>query len=185
MNHAGDRAETALVLIDLIGSFDFSGAAALLPKAEAAAERLARLKARARAAGVPVIFVNDNYGHWNSNFQDTLRRAQQGPGARVAHLLEPEADDYSVLKPCNSGFYATPLELLLRHLGVRRLVVGGVATNICVLYTVHDAHMRGFPVTVVSDGVAAEDDEVGRFALRQMQEVMDAALERAEAVSFD
>lgn len=168
----------------MINTFDFDGADRLLPKALAAARQLGRLKREAKAQGAPVIYVNDHYGHWNSSFGDTLERARASAGRDIIDLLEPDAEDYSVLKPQNSGFYATPLALLLAHLNVKRLIVGGVATNICVLYTVQDARMRQFEVTVVSDGVAAEDEASHRFALEQMRQFLGASVAPAAQVSF-
>lgn len=184
MGTATGEGSEALLLIDVIGRFDFPEAEQLLPKAARAAERLAALKAQARSAGAPVLYVNDNYGHWDSDFKDTLAAALASAGRPVAEQLEPEPGDYFVLKPKNSGFHATPLEVLLSHLGVKRLVVGGFATELCVLYTVHDAHARNYRVRVLSDGVAAAADDDHRFALAQMARLGNVELMGSRDVTF-
>lgn len=184
MGTATNEGPCALLLIDVIGRFDFPEAEQLLPKAVRAAERLAALKTQARSAGAPVLYVNDNYGRWDSDFKDTLAQALASPGRPVAERLAPEPGDYFVLKPKNSGFHATPLAVLLTHLGVTRLVVGGFATELCVLYTVHDAHARNYRVRVLSDGVAAADDATHRFALAQMARLGNVELSESAELHF-
>lgn len=181
---ASTHEKMALLIIAMINNFDFDGADELLPKAEKAAERLAVLKVAAKTHDVPIIYVNDNYGHWDSDFRSTVRRAQQGKGRRIAELLEPVPGDYSVVKPRNSGFFATPLAILLEHLSVERTVLGGIATNLCVLHTVRDACLHGFKVTVVEDGVAAEDDDSNDFTLRQMEKFLRVDVKHAEAIDL-
>lgn len=162
--------QTALLLIDVINAFDFPGATQLFRLAMPAAKHIADLRRRCRAAVIPTIYVNDNFGRWTSDFRTTIARCSRHPtrGA-IARLMRPTAGDYFVLKPRHSGFYLTPLELLLRDLGVRRLLLTGFAADMCVLHTAVDAHMRHFDLTVVSDCVAAESEDLGRFALREMK----------------
>ena len=64
----------------------------------------------------------------------------------VVQLL-PEKDDYFVLKPKHSAFYQTNLEILLNYLGVRTLIMTGMAADICVLFSANDAYMRDFRVS--------------------------------------
>ena len=132
----------------MINDLEWPDGERLAPHFAAMAPRLARLKARARRAGIPAIYVNDNYGAWQSD-RDQLVQHCLCEGARGKPMVEqlvPETDDYFVLKPMHSGFFATPLDLLLHHLGVTTLVLTGVAGNICVLFTAHDAHMRRYRV---------------------------------------
>lgn len=178
-------ASTALVVIDFINPFDYEEAESLLVQAKPAAERAAALLARARRAGVPVIYVNDNFGRWRSSFEETRERCRQGPGAEIVERLAPEDDDYFVLKPHRSGFYATPLELLLRELDVSRLAVCGVTTDMCVLSTVHDAILRDLAVQVVEDACASFDEARHRRALELMTVSCGAAPRASEAVDWD
>ena len=91
----------------------------MLGAAKKMARNLLRLKERARRSGVPVIYVNDNFGKWKSDFRVTIEHClgEKVRGREVARILQPEEDDYFVLKPKHSGFFSTTLETLLRYLG--------------------------------------------------------------------
>jgi len=56
-------------------------------------------------------------------------------GRPIVELLKPRPEDYFVLKPKQSGFYSTTLDLLLKHLGAHTLIIGGFTGDICVLFT--------------------------------------------------
>jgi nicotinamidase-related amidase len=145
----------------------------MLAAAERIAPCIADLRRRCRASGVPVIYANDNQGRWRSDFREVVATAleHEGGGARIAELLKPGHDDYFVLKPKHSGFHATPLDLLLRHLQVRRLVVTGVSGDQCVLYTVADARMHDYEIVVPRDCVASLSAERDRRLLDYLAEV--------------
>jgi nicotinamidase-related amidase len=130
----------------MIHPFRFEGAEEMLPAASAAAEQIVALKQRVKATGFPVIYVNDNFGKWQSDFRKLVKQCLEGScrGQRIAELLHPEEDDYFVLKPKHSGFFGTPLELLLQFVGAHRLILTGVAGNSCILHTANDAHMREY-----------------------------------------
>jgi nicotinamidase-related amidase len=160
----------ALLLIDVINPFTFVGGRALLRHARPAARRIRALKQRATASQVPVIYVNDNFGQWQSDFHATVRHCEdRAPAADIVDLLRPEPRDYFVLKPRHSGFYLTPLEVLLHELRVETVILTGFATNMCVLFTAADAHMRYFRVLVPRDCVAAEHAALSRSALDHMR----------------
>jgi nicotinamidase-related amidase len=173
---APDRAPVALLLIDVINEFAFPEAPALLPHARPMARALRRLKARAHAAGIPVVYVNDNFGRWRSDFASLVRRctAPDAPGRDIARLLAPGPDDYFVLKPKHSGFYATSLAVVLDYLGARRLILTGLTTPQCVLFTAADAHMRDFELAVPADCAAAAEPTWHRQALAFMTRFFDA-----------
>ena len=161
----------ALLLIDVINPLDFDGADRLLPQAIGAARNIAALKARARAAGIPAIYVNDNYGRWDLGFReicdDVLTRRTRG--VRLLELLEPDfAEDLFVLKPMHSGFYGTALDILLGHLAARTVILTGIQGNMCVFATASDAHMRRYRVLVPADCTASEHPTENELALRQM-----------------
>ena len=174
--NAPDDADVAVVLIDVINDLEFEGGDRLLPQALAMAGRLAALAARARRAGVPVIYANDNFGRWRSDFGALLARVlgDEVRGRPVAERLKPEPDDYIVLKPKHSAFYSTTLDLLLRYLKTRTLVLGGLTGDRCVLFTASDAYMRDFRLVIPSDGVASIDPHSNRRALTQMRTLLDA-----------
>jgi nicotinamidase-related amidase len=173
---------TALLLVDWINDFEFEGSEGLLHAAEIAARRTSSLRDRATAAGLPVLYVNDNFGCWRSDFQDVIDRCQRSRGRVVTDLLVPRDGDFFVLKPKHSGFLHTPLELLLDHLDVGTLIITGLAGNICVLFTAHDAHMRDFRVVVPCDCVASNTERENKFALEQLAHVVHADVRRSEEI---
>lgn len=167
-------AGTALLLIDVVNDLAFDGSEALIAQAEPMAARLARLKRRAARAGVAVIYVNDNFGQWRSDFRHTVAHctAKASPGRVVSRRLRPTGSDYFVLKPKHSGFYDTTLDTLLSSLRVTRLILTGIAGNICVLFTANDAYMRGFRLYTPSDCLVSNMSADNAYALRQIETVM-------------
>jgi nicotinamidase-related amidase len=173
----------ALLIIDMINCFDFPGSEILEPKAVRAAHAILRLKKEMTSAGYPVIYVNDNFGEWHSERSRLVAQALSKPNP-ASETLKPEDDDFFIIKPQFSGFYATNLPVLLPKLGVSRLILTGIATDICVLFTAADAHMRDYALWIPQDAVAAESDNRGRFALDTMRETMDAETEASDALSL-
>ena len=186
--HGGSRAHSAVVLllIDLINDMEFEGGNELLRQALPAAQKIARLKQRARKAEVPVIYVNDNFGQWQSDFKKLVRHCLEDGvrGEPVARLLLPEPDDYFVLKPKSSAFFDTTLDTLLRHLGADTLVLTGVAADVCILFTAHDAHLRDYQVIVPSDCVASERQSETAMALNNMQKSVSAKVLDSSDLQF-
>ncbi len=174
----------ALLLIDVINDLDFPEGPKLLRSALPAARRIARLKERARSARIPIIYVNDNFGQWRSDFRRQVEHCLEEDclGRRLAALLRPDQDDYFVLKPRHSGFYSTSLDVLLAQLGSRKLVITGFSTEICVIYTANDAYMRGFQIVVPGDCVAAETKEASRQALAQMKRFLKADIRPSQKI---
>jgi nicotinamidase-related amidase len=183
---AGSDCQVALLLIDVINRMSFEGSESLVRRALPMADALAALKRKAQESGIPTIYVNDNFGRWRSDFRATVKYCLRpdSPGRKIAARLKPGPRDYFVLKPKHSGFHATPLGLLLRHLGVRTLVLGGVAANICVLFTANDAYMRDYEIHVPSDCVASNTDGDTREALRQMRRFLKADTRRSSHIDF-
>lgn len=171
-----ESSHTALLLIDVINDLEFEGAEQLLRQALPMARRLARLKARARRAGIPAIYVNDNFGRWQSDFRRVVDHCLEDGvrGEPIVQLLAPEDDDYFVLKPKHSAFFATTLDTLLSYLGAKTLIITGIAGNICILFSANDAYMRDFNLIVPSDCVSSNTIEENRHALRQMKKVLKA-----------
>lgn len=183
---APDNSAVALLLVDVINDLEFEGGERLLSPAVEMAGALARLKARAKALGIPVVYVNDNFGRWKSDFRSIVEHVKRDDcrGRPVAELLQPEDDDYFVLKPKHSGFFSTTLDTLLEHLGTRTVIVTGLATHICVMFTASDAYMRDFVVIVPEDCVAAADPEKDRAALELMREVLKADITRSDRLDL-
>jgi nicotinamidase-related amidase len=171
-----EKADVVLLLIDVINDLDFAEADELLRHALPMAERLRELKSRAKKAGIPAIYVNDNFGRWRSDFRSLVDHCSRphSKGRPVVELLMPDDDDYFVLKPKHSGFFSTVLDVLLTYLEAKTLIVTGIATNICVLFTANDAYLRDYQLCVPSDCVAANTAEVSDIALEQLREILKA-----------
>ncbi|WP_395396386.1 cysteine hydrolase family protein [Novosphingobium sp. BL-8A] len=174
----------ALLILDTINCFDFEGGEQLEARAIGAAQAIVRLRDEMRARDWPIVYVNDNFGHWHSDSSALVAAAVRG-GSRLARILQPSATDYFIIKPQFSGFYATNLPVLLPKLGVRRLILTGVATDICVLFTAADAHMRDYQLWVPCDAVAAESDERSNWALNIMAKAMGANIDSTTELSLD
>jgi nicotinamidase-related amidase len=174
--NAPDKCRVALLLIDVINDFEWNGGEAMLPRALEAAKAIARLKGRARKASVPVVYVNDNFGKWRSDFRSLLDHCLNDGvrGRPIADLLRPDGEDYFVLKPKHSGFHSTTLDLLLAHLGSETLLLAGYATSFCVMFTAHDAYMRDFGLFVPRDCVASQTDAEDCHALEHMANICKA-----------
>lgn len=159
---------TALLIIDMLNTLEFPEWKSLIRHAVPAAREIQRLKARLEKCRIPVIYVNDNFGRWQSDWQKLFEicSGAESRGAPLAERLRPSGREYFVLKPKNSGFFATPLDLLLRELRVKQLVLTGIAGNNCVLFTAHDAHMRGYRVIIPKDCVASNSVRENNEALR-------------------
>lgn len=171
-----DHSRAALLVLDMISDFQFPDGTKVRHAASRIAPRIAALKERAKKAGVACIYVNDNPGRWRSDSRALIEHCVQpgAPGADIVERLRPEESDYFILKPRHSAFYATPLEVLLTHLGTRRLILTGVSSHQCVLFTANDAHVRNFQLIVPSDCVAGPTTHDTRFALHYFHSVLGA-----------
>ena len=169
-----ESSPVALLLIDVINALDFDGSEALARQARPMAERLLALKQRARKAGIPAIYINDNFGRWQSDFRKVVEHCLEDgvPGREVARILQPADDDYFVLKPKHSAFFETTLHTLLTYLGARTLILTGMAGNICILFSANDAYMRDYHIVVPADCVVSNTVEENDHALRQIQQVL-------------
>jgi nicotinamidase-related amidase len=179
-------AGTALLLIDVINDLAFEGSHALVAQAEPMAQRLARLKRRATVAGIPTIYINDNFGRWRSDFRQTVAHCTQptSPGRLVSQRLRPTARDYFVLKPKHSGFFDTTLDTLLQALRTRRVIVTGIAGNICVLFTANDAYMRDLKIYAPADCIVSNTPADNDHALRQIETVLKGRLAASTRLAF-
>jgi nicotinamidase-related amidase len=172
------RSRTVLLLVDFLNFMDFDTASLLAPHALRAAKATAALKTRLRRARVPVIYANDNFGHWESDIDAVVAtcRARGGASQQLVEQLAPDAGDRSVLKPRHSAFFGTPLEFLLGDLGARQLVIAGLTADSCVMFTAHDAYVRGYALWIPADCVAAARPRYARAALDHMERVLKASI---------
>ena len=184
--NAPDKSPVALLLIDVINDFEFEGAEPLFKQALPVAKTIASLKKRTDDAGIPAIYVNDNFGKWRSDFRNLVSHCidDDTRGRPIAELLKPRDEDYFVLKPKQSGFYSTTLDLLLKHLGARTLILTGFAGDICVLFTAIGAHLRDYHLIVPRDGVVSQDTDENERVLKYMERVMEADTQPANVIDL-
>ena len=182
-----DKSSVALLLIDVINDLEFPEGDQLLEHALPMADRIASLADRAREAQVPVIYVNDNFGRWQSNFHSQIEHCLKDNirGRPLVEKLRPAKEDYFVLKPKHSGFFSTTLDILLDYLEVKTVVLVGVAGNICVLFTANDAYMRDFHLVIPADCVASNTEEENRHALAEMAKVLKADTRPSNEIDFE
>ena len=169
--NAPDRSNAVLILVDVINDLDFPNNRELVRGSRRLAKSIARLKLRCKRVGIPVVYVNDNYGKWRSDFSAVLKHSvrEGSPGREMVRLLAPEPDDYIILKPKHSAFYASPLETILAYIGARNVIVSGLTTNACVSLTVADLYVREFKIFVPQDCVQALNSTDHRRALQLMK----------------
>lgn len=179
-----DKSDVALLIIDVINDLEFPESEKLLRHAIPMARRIAALKERCRTARVPVIYVNDNFGRWQSDFKRNIDHCLNDGvlGQKMVELLVPSDDDYFVLKPKHSAFFSTNLDILLSYLGAKTLILTGVAGNICVLFSANDAYLRDFQIIVPRDCIASNFKKDNDNALHLMETVLKADTRASRAL---
>ena len=167
---------SALIVVDMLNPYEHDDAERLADNVADVVESISALVARAERAGVEIVYVNDNYGDWNSSQEELVEGAMNGARPDLVEpVLPPDAADF-VLKARHTIFYMTPLEYLLGQKEVGRLVLVGQVTEQCILYSALDAYVRHLQVTVPPDGVAHIHDDLADAALKMMERNMDARL---------
>ena len=165
---------SALVVIDMLNRYDFEDADRLAESAAEVVPKIADLLDRARDEGTAIIFVNDNYGDWNSSAEELLQHGLEGRHPELVEPLRPPEDAAFVIKARHTIFYGTPLEYLLHTQGIDRLVMTGQVTEQCVLYSALDAYVRDIEVAVPPDASAYIYEDLHDAALKMMETNMDA-----------
>jgi nicotinamidase-related amidase len=172
----------ALLLVDFMNPLDFPGSDKLAPQALRAARRTDALREQL-GRRVPVIYANDNFGRWDSQFDSVIADCQGrgGASAAIARLLAPRAGDCSVLKPRHSAFFGTPLQFLLDDLRVNTLILTGIAADSCVTFTALDAYLHRYRLWVPADCIAAESPTLKRRAMQHLSRVCKAEIAASTA----
>ncbi|XXM70985.1 isochorismatase family cysteine hydrolase [Lysinibacillus sphaericus] len=174
----------ALLIIDMINTFDFDGGEELLSNTKRIVDPIRELKNKAKKDDIPVIYVNDNYGLWQDNMNDIIEVCKKGKGGSIIEKIHPDEDDYFIVKPKHSCFFGTQLEILLHQLDVDHLILTGIAGDICVLFTANDAHMREYGVSIPLDCMASETKEDNDSAVHIIEKTIDADLTRSSEMEF-
>jgi nicotinamidase-related amidase len=175
---APDNSKAALLIIDMINDFNFPDGETLFVKSLSIAENILALKQKVKEADIPVIYVNDNFGRWKSNFNILVDHCihDNSIGKPIAKILRPDEEDYFVLKPKHSGFYSTTLDLLLEYLNVETLILTGITSDICIFFTANDAYMRDYKIIIPSDCTTAISEKHHLTALENMSRITRATI---------
>jgi nicotinamidase-related amidase len=153
---APDHSASVLIVVDMLSDFE-SEMAPLFRSALRAAKQIALLRKRAEAVGIPTMYVNDNMGRWRSAGHDLAERAAKTKrGRAVIELIAPRFQDYLLLKPKHSIFYATPIDTLLQYMGAKALILTGLTSTQCILFSAMDAHVRDFDLYIPHDCVVSK-----------------------------
>jgi nicotinamidase-related amidase len=182
--HGDEGGATALLVVDMLNPYEHPEAERLARGVEGALPGIRTLLRRAGEAEAPIVYVNDNYGDWNSSSEELGKRAMAGAHPELVEPILPASGQSFVVKARHSAFYETPLEYLLDQMGVERLVLSGQVAEQCILYSALDAYVRHFDVVIATDAVAAIYDELGKAALEMIERNMSAELTMAVEVDL-
>ncbi|MEV7653744.1 isochorismatase family cysteine hydrolase [Streptomyces anulatus] len=175
---------SALIVVDMINTYDHPDADLLIPSVRTALPHIARLIARARSENIPVIYANDNFGEWRSHHGEIIEKTLAGRNAELVTPVLPDDDSLFVVKARHSIFYETPMSYLLSQLGADHVVLCGQVTEQCVLYSALDAHIRHLHVTVPKNAVAHIHSDLADAALHMMERNMGARITSADDVTL-
>ena len=182
--HGDGKGASALLVVDMLNPYDHPDSDRLAEQVAATLPGVETVLRRAGEAEAPVVYVNDNYGDWNSSSEELARSAIEGRHPELVEPILPAEGQSFVVKARHSTFYETPLEYLLDQMGVGRLVLAGQVTEQCILYSALDAYVRHFDVAIATDAVAAIHDDLGEAALKMMERNMSAELVEAAEVGW-
>jgi ureidoacrylate peracid hydrolase len=162
----------ALLVVDMNRPFVDDGRPLSSPNARAVLPRIRELVEAFRAANRPVLWIVQ--GHHSVAHDRGGRLASWWPSpimegttdVELAQGLAARGDEKIILKRRYSGFYQTDLELTLRCLGIEQVVICGVLSHVCPLFTAADAFSRDLCVFYPPDATASLNRELHLSALR-------------------
>jgi nicotinamidase-related amidase len=167
----------ALVLVDVLANFEHRNGDDLFASFRRTVGDVDAAIARARASDVPVVYANDDFGTWSGDRARIIAESRRTcPEPELIDAISPEPDDAFICKPRYSAFDHTPLDLLLREREVRRLLLAGTATEMCVAQTAIDGRELGYQITILTDACSEIDPENTTTALRYLEHVVGVRL---------
>jgi nicotinamidase-related amidase len=168
----------------MLNPYEHEGADALAAHVSVALPAIEALIERAAAADVPIAWVNDNFGDWNSSAEELAERARRGEHPELVEPVLPREGGSFVIKARHNAFYGTPLEYLLDQMGVERIVLAGQVTEQCIFYSALDGYVRHFRVAIPTDAVAAIHDHLAEAALEMAERNLSAELGAAREIAL-
>ena len=174
---------TALIIIDMLNDFVEEKGALVVPTAKDLVPTQAQILNQARKKSLTVLYLADNHLPDDKEFEVWPKHSVAGTrGAQVVDGLAPSKGEKVIPKRRYSGFFGTDLDLTLREAGIANIILMGVLTDICVMYTSADASARGYKVYVVADGTGSTVRENHQFALQHMKEIHNTTVVTANQV---
>lgn len=182
---------SAFLVIDMENGFVSPESAHCIRTAAATVPALSRAVTAAREKGIPVFFVKriyrgdgsdvelSRYAGWKEGGRAMTPGSAGSRSAQAPEGLRPRPGDYTIIKPRWSAFFHTELDLILRRLGVRTVILTGTTTPNCVRTTAYDANALDYNVVVLEDCCSAQTEEIQRVNLEDMAR-MGAVLLTAE-----
>lgn len=174
----------ALLIIDVINDFNFPEGPMLIEQSMPIAPKITSLKQQAHDQGIPVIYVNDNFGKWQSDRKKLVSYCLGEKGKEFVQQLVPKDDDYFIIKPMHSAFFSTPLSKLLHDMKITTLILVGLAGNICVLFSANDAYMRDYTLYVPEDCSASNISEDNERAMLLMKNTLRANISNSDQLDL-
>ncbi len=166
--------QTAVLFIDMINDFKFTHGHTLLAQTKKMLPNILKLKQYAKEHHFPIIYINDHYNLWQADLQRIYQKCRNEENEELLEQIVPHETDYFLIKPKHSAFHQTALHALLSELGIKHLILSGIAGNICVLFTANDAYMREYTLSVPEDVIASNDEQDNAYALKMMKNVLKA-----------
>ncbi len=176
------KENTALIIIDMINSFDFSNGDVLAKHTKDIIKPVKELVSLSRDQNIPIIYVNDHYNLWKADYKAIYMKCKNEKSTEILESIYPETQDYFLIKPKHSAFFGTALNTLLHQLQVKHLILTGIAGNICVLFTANDAYMREFTLHIPEDCIASVSKQDNEYALEMMRNVLKAETGKASEI---
>ena len=172
-----DTKKTALIIIDMLVDFVKEEGSLVVPGAADLVPTQREILDYARSNDVSVLYITDSHMPDDEEFKIWPKHSVAGTrGAEVVDELAPESGEKIIPKRRYSGFFGTDLDLTLREAGIENVILMGVLTDICVMYTSADASARGYNVYVVTDATASTVEENHKFALQHMKDIHNTVL---------
>lgn len=166
----------AVLVIDMVRGFLEPGHNLYCPDYRALIPNIQALLARETAAGSAILFVSDHHDPDDLEFQIFPVHCVKGTAEPevIPELAGYLTGDNLIPKNRYSGFFNTDLSQRLERLRPDQIIVCGVCTDICVLYTTADARNRDYSVAVPADCVATFDPAAHAWALGHLQNILGA-----------
>lgn len=188
---------SAFIIIDMENGFISPESAHCIAGARATVPACGRAIRAARSKGIPVFFVKriyradgsdvelTRYEGWQSGGR-AMRPASRGlNGADVPDELRPMPGDYTIIKPRWSAFFGTELDLILRRLGVRTVILTGTTTPNCVRTTCYDANALDYNVVVIEDCCSSQTEDIQRANIADMARMGAFIMSESEFEKYD